>query len=150
MNMSKAVQIKEMNKFLKGIHMGGTTFKDYLDKAEDTELKNELTNIIESFKRHEEAITNRIEQLGGDPADTLGVMGTMADFFEKIKLVPVNSDLEVCERAIKAIEMGMEQGDKFIEENDNLEQSLMKEVEGVVKDYNNHLLKMRKMINRYR
>ena len=25
--------IKELNKFLTGIHMGGATFKDYLDKA---------------------------------------------------------------------------------------------------------------------
>jgi hypothetical protein len=131
--------VKEMNKFLKGIHMGGTTFKDYLRKAKSPELKNELVQIIESFKRHEEAITNRIEKLGGNAADTLGIMGTMADFFEKIKLIPVNTDLEVCENATAAIEMGITQGDKFILENKDLDPSLMKEVEAVVADYDNHL-----------
>ena len=25
--------LKELNKFLTGVHMGGATFKDYLDKA---------------------------------------------------------------------------------------------------------------------
>ncbi|MBU3143376.1 DUF2383 domain-containing protein [Clostridium sp. CF012] len=138
--------VKEMNKFLKGIHMGGTTFKDYLHKAKGPELKNELVQIIESFKRHEEAITNRIEKLGGNAADTLGIMGTMADFFEKIKLIPVNTDLEVCENATAAIEMGITQGEKFIQENKGLEPSLMREVEAVVADYDNHLIKIQEIM----
>ncbi len=138
--------VKVMNKFLKGIHMGGTTFKDYLHKAKDPEVKNELVQIIESFKRHEEAITNRIEKLGGNAADTLGIMGTMADFFEKVKLIPVNTDLEVCERATAAMEMGIEQGEKFIEQNKDLDASLMKEVEAVVKDYDNHLKKVQELM----
>lgn len=138
--------VKEMNKFLKGVHMGATTFKDYLSKAKDAELKNELVEIIESFKRHEEAITNRIEILGGNAADTLGIMGTMADFFEKIKLMPVDTDLEVCERATAAMEMGITQGESFIEENKELEPSLMKEVKGVVADYGNHLRKIQELM----
>ena len=141
-------EVKEMNKFLKGIHMGGATFKDYLQKAKDEELKSELLEIIESFKRHEEAITNRIEMLGGNAADTLGVMGTMADFFEKVKLIPVDTDLEVCERATSAIEMGITQGEKFIKENKDLDPSLMKEVEGVVADYDNHLRKVQELMRK--
>lgn len=135
-------EVKEMNKFLKGIHMGGATFKDYLGKTKDADLKNQLVEIIESFKRHEEAITNRIETLGGNAADSLGVMGTMADFFEKIKLIPVNTDLKVCQHAVDAMEMGIKQGRKFIVENKGLEPSLMKEVEAVVADYDNHLRKI--------
>lgn len=140
---------REINKFLKGIHMGGSTFKDYLNKAEDPELKNELVKIIESFKRHEEAITNSIEQIGGNAADTLGLIGTMADFFEKIKLIPVNTDLEVCNYAIKAMEMGITQGQKFQQEHKDLDPSLMKEVNAIVKDYDRHLVKMRQLVGKY-
>jgi len=144
--MSVNKEVKEMNKFLKGIHMGGATFKDYLHKAKGQELKNELVQIIESFKRHEEAITNRIEILGGNAADTLGIMGTMVDFFEKIKLIPVNTDLEVCENATAAMEMGITQGEKFIQENKELDPTLMKEVEAVVSDYDNHLRKIQEIM----
>ncbi len=41
---------KKWIKFLKGVHMGGSTFKDYLGKAQNVDLKNELKNIIESLK----------------------------------------------------------------------------------------------------
>lgn len=144
--MAENNDVKEMNKFLKGIHMGGTTFKDYLRKAKSPELKNELVQIIESFKRHEEAITNRIEKLGGNATDTLGLMGSMADFFEKIKLIPVNTDLEVCNHAVDAMEMGIKQGRKFIDENGSLDASLMKEVKAVVADYDNHLRKIQQIM----
>jgi hypothetical protein len=148
MDKNKDKMIKDMNHFLRGVHMGGATFKDYLNKAEDQELKNELTHIIESFKRHEEAITNRIEQLGGNAADSLGIMGTMAEFFEKIKLIPANTDLEVCKYAVEAMEMGLYQGNKFLDEHMDLDPSLRKEAEGVVKDYDNQLNRIKDMMNK--
>ena len=131
-----------MNKFLKGVHMGGTTFKDYLEKAQSYELKEALLEIIESFKRHEEAITKRINQMGGDAADSVEIMGMMGKFFKKVKLIPVDFDKEVIENAVKAMEMGIKNGNKFIDENQNLEESLMKEVKGVVDDYYNHFRKL--------
>lgn len=141
--MDKSSTIEEINKFLKGIHMGATVFKDYLEKAQSYKFQNELTNIIESFKRHEKAITKCIEDLGGHAAESVGIMGSMGEFFEKVKLLKANSDEEVLHHAVKAMEMGIEKGNKFIEENKDLDEKLMKEVKGVVKDYDNHLRKLK-------
>ena len=134
--------VKELNRFLTGIHMGGSTFKDYLDKAENLELKECLREIIESFKRHEEAITHRIEQLGGDANDSLGVMGIMSEFFQKVKLLSANSDKEILDNAIEAMKVGIDNANKFIDEHSNLENSLKSDIEGVVKDYDNSLRKL--------
>ena len=131
--------IKELNKFLTGIHMGGATFKDYLDKAQNLELKSKLREIIESFKKHEEAITHRIEDLGGNASDSLGIRGNIAEAFEKIKLISVDTDAEVCEHAIKAMNMEIKNANKFMEENKNMEQSIMNDIKGAIKDYDNHL-----------
>ncbi|MGL4771998.1 MAG: DUF2383 domain-containing protein [Clostridium sp.] len=136
--------VKEINKFLKGIHMGGTTFKDYLKKATNPDLKEDLKNIIESFKKHEEAITHRIEQLGGDAADTVGIMGMMAEFFEKIKDLTINTDNEVVEQAIKAIDMGIKQGEKFLNEHQNLDKSIRDEMDSIIRDYHIHLNTLKK------
>ena len=132
MDSNNTEVIKEMNKFLKGIHMGGSTFKDYIERAESKELKDSLVEVTETFKRHEEAITHRIEQLGGDANDSLGVIGMMSEFFQKIKL----------DNAIEAMKMGMNNANKFIDEHSNLESSLKSDVEGVVKDYDNSLRKL--------
>lgn len=136
------VYIEEMNKFLKGIHMGATTFKDYLEKVEDTNIKVVILEIIESFKRHEEAITHRIEDLGGNASDSIGIGGMMGEFFEKMKLMVATNDKEILERAIKAVEMGIKQGNEFIEENMDLPKSLMNDIKGTVADYDNHLRKL--------
>ncbi|WP_143317509.1 DUF2383 domain-containing protein [Clostridium sp. HBUAS56017] len=138
--------IHEMNKFLKGIHMGGTTFKDYLEKAKTLKLKQELVEIIESFKRHEEAITKRVNQLGGNASDSVGLMGMMGEFFEKVKLMPVETDEEVVEHAINAMNMGIKNGNKFIDGHKDLEESLLKEVKAVVDDYDGHLIKLKKLL----
>lgn len=139
------LSIERLNKFLKGIHMGATTFKDYLDKAESSELKEVLVKIIESFKKHEEAITHRIEDMGGDAADSIGIGGMFGEFFEKLKLMMVDSDKEIIEKAINAIDMGIEQGKKFIDENKELPNTLMSDVKGVFKDYDNHLRELQNL-----
>ena len=131
--------IKELNKFLTGIHMGGATFKDYLNKAENLEFKNKLREIIELFKRHEKAITHRIEELGGNPSDSLGIIGNIAEVFEKIKLISVDTDAEVREHAIKAMNMGIKNTNKFIEENKNMEESIINDIKGIIKDYHDQL-----------
>ena len=131
--------VKDLNKFLTGIHMGGATFKDYLDKAQNLELKAKLKEIIESFKRHEEAITHRIEYLGGNASESLGIIANIAETFEKISLLSVDTDAEVCEHAIKAMNMGIKNANKFIDENKDMEESIMNDIKGVVKDYDNHL-----------
>ena len=123
--------------------MGGATFKDYLEKAQDMKLKNELRVIVESFKRHEEAITHRIELLGGNATDTLGIMGMLGETWEKMKLIVVDSDKEVLNYAIDAMNMGVAQGNKFIAEHQDLEPSIKKEVEKIVEDNDKHLKKLK-------
>ena len=135
--------VDDLNKFLKGIHMGGATFKDYLEKAQDIKLKNELRIIVESFKRHEEAVTHRIELLGGNAADTLGFMGMIGETLEKMKLIVVDSDREVIDYAINAMNMGVQQGNKFIAEHQDLEPSIKKEIEKIVEDNDKHLKKLK-------
>lgn len=135
--------IDDLNKFLKGVHMGGTVFKDYLEKAQDNKLKNELRVIVESFKRHEEAITHRIEQLGGNAADTLGIVGMVSETWEEMKLMAVDSDKKLIDHAINAMNMGVQQGNKFIAEHEDLEQNIKREIENIVEDNDKHLKKLK-------
>ena len=63
----------------------------------------------------------------------------MAEVFEKIKLISVDTDAEVCEHAIKAMNMGIKNTNKFMEEHKNMEESVMNDIKGVIKDYDDQL-----------
>lgn len=140
--MNNENTIKALNKFLKGVHMGGTTFKDYYEKAQEEKLKECLSEILDDFKRNEEAITHRIEKLGGNAADNVGIGGMIGEAFEKLKLLLADTDEEILDRAKKAIHMGIEQGNKFIEEHNDLEVNVMNEIKSIVNDYPKYLIKL--------
>lgn len=137
--------INELNKFLKGIHMGATTFKDYHEKAKSPFLRKELKETVESFKRHEEAVTHRIEQLGGNAADSVGLAGKMGEFFEKMKLIVTNTDEELIDESIKAMEMGIKNAEKFVEEHRGIESSIKKELDNIIKDYYHQIDRLRSL-----
>ena len=107
--------IKELNKFLKGTKMGVDTFKQYEEKAQTPELKQELNKIISIFKSHEEKTAAAIKKLGGEADDSLGIAWELASMFEKVKDIFVDTDQEVLERAIKAVNMGKDQGTKVLQ-----------------------------------
>ena len=102
--------INELNKFLKGINMGSETFKQYEEKAQAPELKQELNKIISIFKSHEEKTVAAIQKIGGEAKDSLGFTGELATMFEKVKDIFVDTDKEVLEHAIKAVNMGKDNG----------------------------------------
>lgn len=138
--------VSEMNKFLKGIYMGLSTFKEYYDKAHAMPLKKDIESIIESFKRHEEAVIRKIQELGGDATDSIGIVGAMGELVEKVKLIAAGEDSEVAKHAAKAIEMGIKNSKKFLEEHDYFEEDLKDTIKGVIKDYDNQLRKMQEWL----
>ena len=119
--------INEMNKFLKGIYMGIISFKDYYEKAHAMPIKKDIESIINSFKGHEEAIIRKIQQLGGEPTDSIGLTGLMGEVFQ-------------------AMEMGMKNANKFLKEHDYFENDLKDTISGVIKDYDNNLRKLKEWL----
>ena len=80
--------------------------------------------------------------MGRNASDSLGIIGNISEAFEKLKLIPINKDSEVCEHAIKAMNMGIKNANKFLEENENMDESIMNDIKGVIKDYDNQLEKL--------
>ncbi|MBM7614988.1 DUF2383 domain-containing protein [Alkaliphilus hydrothermalis] len=76
--------IKTLNEILKGEHMAIEGYETVLSTIEDHQLKTRLNGILEDHKRHAMEITNRIYKLGGDPKESTGMVGVMADM--KLKL----------------------------------------------------------------
>ena len=129
--------IKELNKFLRGIHMGADTFRVYQDKAKNEELKNELRRIMFIFREQDEKVSSYIKKLGGEPTNSLGVTGEMASVFEKLKDMFIDSDKEVIEHAISAIDMGIEGGSNLLDsyKDEHLDKGIFQHLNEMVSEY---------------
>lgn len=143
--------IKELNKFLRGIHMGADSFRVYQDKAKSQDIKNELTKIMLIFREQDEKVSSYIKKLGGEPSNSLGVAGEMASMFEKLKDIFIDNDKEVIYHAINAIDMGIKGGSNLINsyKDDKLDKGIFQHLNEMVSEYksiNNRLEKLYKSL----
>lgn len=77
--------IKELNTFLEGNFMAIHAYEKYIQQIKDEHLKAVLQKIQQQHKEHAMLIAERIQNLGGIPADDAGMMGMVAKLINSIK-----------------------------------------------------------------
>lgn len=127
--------IEELNQLLKGTHMGAFVFEDLRDKISDHALKVEFDRILKLLKGHEDMLTRHILAIEGNPVDTSGVMGTMADMMSMLKNMVIVTDVQVVDEATKSIEMGMKALRDFDDRHFTLSDTMRKEIAVMKDDY---------------
>lgn len=140
--------IRESNKFLSGVHMGSNVFERFYDEATDYELKNLLKDIKDTFKHHEDLLTEKIISIGGDPTDKLPFGSSFGRFFEEIKLLNAD-DFTICKEAINAVTMGIIGANEVIHENHDFPSEIKKAIYDIEKDYDNILTKIKILMKKY-
>ena len=99
--------VKDLNELLRGCHMGASTFKEYLVEAQSEKLRETLKHSLDIFQKHETELTSRINSYGEDAADSTGIMAVLSEMTEKIKTMMADSDEEILNQSIKAMDMGL-------------------------------------------
>ena len=127
--------IEELNQLLKGTHMGAFVFEDLSDKISDHTLKVEFQRILKVLKQHEEMLTQHIEEVDGNPVDTSGFKGMMADMMSMLKNLVIVTDVEVIDEATKSIEMGLKALRDFDDRHLTLSDEMRKEIDIMKDDY---------------
>ncbi len=135
MEKASTKDIKRMNKFLSGIHMGNSVFRLYFDEVQHEELKQLFAKISETFKTHEEKMTSIIEHVGGDPTDSLTVRESMSVAMESSKVKLLGNDFRICIASLKAVHMGIIGSIRFLHDNKELNQRFLDRVQTVLDDY---------------
>lgn len=75
--MEKKSVVNTLNAFLKGQYMGIHTYEHYIEKLKDTEIKKEFQRIQQDHKQHALKVAERIQNLGGVPVDSEGMVGSV-------------------------------------------------------------------------
>jgi bacterioferritin len=84
--MTNEIVIEELNTILRGSFMGVRSLEHYIQKVDDSELKKKFQSMQQDIKLNTQIIAERIQNLGGIPADDEGVTGSMHSFMHKITL----------------------------------------------------------------
>ena len=84
--------IDELNRFLRGRYMGIHQYEQLIRHANDPQLQQLLQTFQAHAKMGTQQVAERIEQLGGKPADGVGVMGEIREWMQKLKGYPERSE----------------------------------------------------------
>ena len=129
--------INLLNDFLVGIDMGTDTFRSYEEKLESEDLKNEFKKILSTFASQKEIVVSQINKLGGEVDESLDIGQEIGSLFSKLKDALITDDEEVLKNAVKAMDMGVKQGNKVIGkiEASDANRTIIETLNHIVNDY---------------
>ena len=104
--------IQELNEFLKGQYMGIHSYEKYIQKLEDAEIKKQFQEIQKGHKEHAMKVAERIQNLGGEPVDDEGVVGSIQGFLNQLNLPDTTEGL--IKGAIKGETLGIEMSERIV------------------------------------
>ncbi|MBZ9606591.1 PA2169 family four-helix-bundle protein [Clostridium estertheticum] len=104
--------IKNLNSILEGEYMAVNSFDDLIEHANDANTKSELQKIQQIHKQHTTQISTKIQDLGGNPSNGIGIQGVVAETISNIKHIGTTDTASYLKEAVQGEYMGI----KFVNE----------------------------------
>ncbi len=142
--MTNETVIEELNTLLRGTYMGIHSLEHYIQKVNNQDLKNNFQKIQLEQKENAKKIAERIQNLGGVPADDEGVSGSMHSFMHKM-MIPDN-DRRIIEDAFEGFEKyGVHYSEELVKGDLDLESKQI--VDEVINDSRRHSEQLRNLLH---
>lgn len=142
--------VEELNQLLKGAHMGAYVVNDLKEKLKSKELRDVFDQILDNLHTHERALTALVISEHGEPQDSAGVKGTMADIMQSLKDLTLMNDSQVLDEAVKALEMAIKAIKDFDEKHFTLKEDMEKTIRIMRDDYSSSYHMLHKFAIEYR
>jgi bacterioferritin len=142
--MTNETIIEELNTLLRGTYMGIRSLEHYIQEVENDELKNNFQSMQQDIKLNAQKIAERIQNLGGVPADDEGVSGSMHSFMHKIMLP--NDSRKIIEDALKGVDnYGVQYSEELVK--GDLDPTSKQIVEEVIDNNRRHVEHLRHLLH---
>lgn len=92
--------IKTLNKFLQGQYMGIHAYEHFIKKLQHSSLKDSFISIQKDLKNHATIISERIQNLGGSPVTSEGLIGKVEGMIGNL-VEKYNTEEDIIKHAIK-------------------------------------------------
>jgi bacterioferritin len=141
--MTNETVIEELNTLLRGTYMGIRGFEQYIHKVNNQDLKRTFQQIQQEQKQNAQKIAERIQNLGGIPADDEGISGSMHSFMHKL-MVP-DDERKIIEEAIEGLDKyGVHYSAELIK--GDLDQSSKQIADETIQDNRRHADQLRHLL----
>lgn len=78
--------INTLNEFLKGQYMGIHAYEHLIEKLQDEDIKKQFQQIQQDHKQHALSVSERIQNLGGTPVNSEGLVGAAQGYIGKLMM----------------------------------------------------------------
>lgn len=140
--MDNSQVVKELNAFLEGNYMAILSYERYIQHVADPDVKKVLQDIQQEHKQHAIKVAERIQNLGGVPADDVGIQGGMVEFMNRFKKATDDPNF-ILQDALKGEEKGIHISEKMV--RGDLDPESLTLVKEILNEDRNHL----DQLNRY-
>jgi bacterioferritin len=142
--MTNETVIEELNTVLRGSFMGVRSLEHYIQKVDDNELKKKFQSMQQDIKLNTQIIAERIQNLGGVPADDEGVTGSMHSFMHKITLP--NDTEKIIEDALEGFDKyGVQYSEEVVK--GDLDPESRQLIEDVIDTNRRHVEQLRQLLH---
>ncbi|PLS17649.1 rubrerythrin family protein [Bacillus sp. M6-12] len=142
--MTNDIIVEELNTLLKGTYMGVRAFEHYISNLDNTELRENFQTIQQELKQNASKIAERIQNLGGIPADGEGISGSMQSFMHKVMLP--DDTKNIIEDALEGLDKyGVHYSEEIVK--GDLDETSKKIVEEVINTNRRHVEKLSQLLH---
>jgi len=142
--MTNEIIVEELNTILRGTYMGIRAFEHYIQELDKTDLKQNFQTMQQDLKQNASKLAKRIQDLGGVPADSEGISGSIHSFMHKVKL-PHDKN-KIIEDAIEGIDnYGVHYSEELVK--GDLDETSKQIVEDVINTNRRHVRKLKQLLH---
>ncbi|GGH18752.1 DUF2383 domain-containing protein [Paenibacillus segetis] len=134
--MDNSDVVKELNAFLEGNYMAVLSYERYIQHVADQDIKKVLQDIQKDHKYHAIRVAERIQNLGGVPADDAGIQGSMVEFMNRFKKATDDPNF-ILQDAIKGEDKGIQMSEQLV--RGDLDPESQKLVKDILNEDRQHL-----------
>lgn len=141
--METKIIIEELNTILRGSYMGIRSLEHYIQKMNDDALKKRFQRMQQEVKQDAQKIAERIQNLGGVPADSEGFSGSMHSYMHKA-MVP-DEPVSMIEEALKGMDnYGVEYSEEVVK--GDLDPESKQIIKEVIDNNRRHVEQLRQLL----
>jgi len=137
--------IKNLNSILEGEYMAINSFDNLIEHANDSNIKSELQKIQQSHRQHASQISTEIQNLGGNPPDSIGIQGVVAETISNIKHIGTTDNTTYLNEALQGEQMGIKAINELLSANTDPSSSQL--LNTIVTEYQANVNSLNNLIN---